>query len=287
LYCLVPLVSMFVGDEVLEKLTLFRVSVVEEYQFFLQTLVYVIVYTFTAIPALILIKTKNHNFKVYADFLQRRAQQSNILKLGRMTSGICQMVEQPLVKIEEQVQGLSLEEVKKIEPKLHSLQEEVGNVTSLLSSLKFFSRQTENEAFKETALSEIIDHCSNICKIQFGPSKVPIRFITNVDENQRIHCKPSMLIQLLVDIIQEFSQWQLNGLVDIVTLEVDHLGENDVTFKVWSPASKARLSPEQSRYLRSNSVIKEKILKNLKGKSRPFYHEGRCGIILDLTNCKA
>jgi PAS domain S-box-containing protein len=183
----------------------------------------------------------------------RLIENSKLSSLGEMSAGIAHEINNPLGIISGKVERLHkhlkrdeldreamLGELSKIE----SMIERIGRI---VSSLKSYSRNADQDPAEEVRLSEIIESTMEICRERLERNGVKI--LISISENATIECRASQISQVLVNLItnaydaieqlpEKWIQIKCKKLAQSVKIEVSDCGlgiKPEIADKIMTP----------------------------------------------------
>jgi len=131
-------------------------------------------------------------------------QQAKMSSLGDMAGSMAHEINIPLEMILGQSSqllketGSSNPNMQVIAGKAEKIQFTVSRIAKIVSSLRTFSRNAEEDPFQNCKFAEIMDDTMNFCGEKFRANHIEIR--VRGDQNLQLQCRPTQISQVLISV---------------------------------------------------------------------------------------
>jgi len=132
-------------------------------------------------------------------------QQAKMSSLGEMAGGVAHEINNPLAMINGHITQL-LREMETGQPisekgieKGKKIQDTVARISKIVSALRTFSKEAENDPFQANKMTNIVNDLLFFCSENLKINNVDIRISGN--QNFDLECRPTQIAQVLVNLI--------------------------------------------------------------------------------------
>jgi signal transduction histidine kinase len=170
---------------------------------------------------------------------QAKATESTkrLVSMGEMASGIAHEINTPLAAInltssilkkEIQKDDLNRERARKM---INDLQTVTKQISKIVNSLRTISRDSSQDPFEDTKINELIENALTLCNHNIKHNNVNFEIMNNLEDDESINCRPSEIVQVLINLINNSVDAVSECEEKIVKLKVVNTGDN-ITFSV-------------------------------------------------------
>lgn len=153
----------------------------------------------------ITIEKKNLQIKL-EDEQMRMISASKMASLGEMAGGIAHEVMNPIAiidgfaaRIQRMIEGDKIDS-KVLSMNVEKIRSTVSRVTKIITSLRTFARDGENDSLLPTKISEIIDDTLEFCNQRLKYRKIELK-LANYDKELKIKCQQIQISQVLLNLL--------------------------------------------------------------------------------------
>jgi C4-dicarboxylate-specific signal transduction histidine kinase len=146
--------------------------------------------------------------KLELELVESRAMLESFSKmssLGEMAGSIAHEINTPLAVIQMRA-GMAHELISRkkfesdvLEKCITSIEQTTTKISSIVSGLRTFSRDSQNDSFVESSIKQIVDDTFVLCTERFKNNNVKI--IRNEFEDKIISCQPNQISQVLLNLL--------------------------------------------------------------------------------------
>lgn len=149
--------------------------------------------------------------------------------LGEMAAGVSHEINNPLMVIIGKTYNLKRILKNKLHEKdfafteLDKIDSMVFRITKIIQSLRNFSRNTEGDPYEEVELKSILETSLDLCRERFASNGIKLEI--NADNKLRVLCRPSEIVQVLVNLLNnaiDASQSRPDAKVLIFARKIGH-----------------------------------------------------------------
>jgi len=132
-------------------------------------------------------------------------QQAKMSTLGEMAGGVAHEINNPLAMIlghsTQLVRDLKDEAVsrEKMLGKAEKIQTTVERISKIVSALRTFSRNADEDPFQKSKVSAILEDTLNLCSENLKTNQIDLRI--NGNQNFEFDCRPTQISQVLVNLL--------------------------------------------------------------------------------------
>lgn len=175
--------------------------------------------------------------KIIEDQKVKMIQASRLYALGEMAAGISHEINNPLAIIRGTTQllgrALSQDKVDKvvIQETVAKIESTVDRISKVISGLKSFARDGENDPFVRVSLDTVISDSLELCQTRFRNAGVQVDIVPS-DEDILVECRPVQLSQVLLNLLNNaFDALQKSAVKKIRIEKITHT--NNVVIKIF------------------------------------------------------
>ena len=136
-------------------------------------------------------------------------QNTKMTSLGEMAGGVAHEINTPLTVIFNKSkkmrrllgenQTLSKENIEDLKEELLKIESTVDRIAKIISGLKTFSRNSDNDKMIDASINKIIDDTLSLCQERFKFEGVLLEIDNS--RNRHIRCRPSQISQVLLNLL--------------------------------------------------------------------------------------
>ncbi len=131
---------------------------------------------------------------------------SKMASLGEMAGGIAHEIMNPIAIID----GFSVRLVRMLESgqidketittAITKIRATVERITKIITSLRNYARDGENDAFTEVKIADVINDTLEFCRQKIGYRKIELR-VDPIDANLALDCRPIQISQVILNLL--------------------------------------------------------------------------------------
>jgi C4-dicarboxylate-specific signal transduction histidine kinase len=155
----------------------------------------------------------------------KAAQGAKMAALGEMAGGIAHEINNPLtvINLHNQIIANLADQNKltreAVYPSIEKIRKTVERVAKIITGLKSFARQDENEPFEKVLVRELVFETLDLCQTRFKNQGVSLE-VEVISETLAIECRSVQISQVLLNLLNNSYDAVMNSPVKWVRVEV-------------------------------------------------------------------
>lgn len=149
----------------------------------------------------------NENTKRLEELRLQNIHSNKMAALGEMAASIAHEINNPLTIIlgttSSMTQSLPLEFKDKeiVEKSIVRIQNTAKRIAKIISALKTFSRNAEDDPFEDVEINKILEDSLTLCSERFVFNKIDLKLIIQTEKNVLVHCSATQLSQVFLNLL--------------------------------------------------------------------------------------
>lgn len=127
--------------------------------------------------------------------------------LGEMAGGVAHEINNPLAVISGKIQQVTrmlespTNDIDKIKKYLNQAHETAQRISVIVNGLRSFSREAEQDPWKQVSINEIMKDAKALCQERFKAHNISLEFNNQLDKDELILSRSTQIVQVLISLL--------------------------------------------------------------------------------------